>query len=110
MALNVIRPVVLGTGFASYEVALSSSITGTDDVFLPHDGWMTLTIKGTWAGTITIERRLISDTTWDTVGTYQAITVRNALVAGGEQYYYRARFTTVSSGTPIIRLSQGVEG
>ena len=29
MALNVIRPVVLGTGFASYEVALSSSITGT---------------------------------------------------------------------------------
>jgi len=85
--------------------SLSAANTWTDPV--PILGPFNLSLSGTWAGTITLQRTFDGGTTWRDVATYTA----NIEDAGHEPelgVLYRAGFKTgeYTSGTAIVRISQ----
>ena len=70
-------------------------------------GEFNLSISGSWAGTVTLQRSFDGGTTWLDVATYSA----NVETAGDEpekNVLYRAGIKTgeYTSGTAVIRISQ----
>ena len=89
-----------------YEASLNSSTAYTSDIFKPVDGEFALSISGTWSGSVQIQRKLNTDSTWNNVGdAFTSNTEESGKHAGGAQYDYRA-YGTISSGTAVVRMTQ----
>ncbi|MCD6197483.1 MAG: hypothetical protein J7K15_02780 [Deltaproteobacteria bacterium] len=92
---------------AYVEAELSSSNSWTDPISVA--GWFSLSISGTWSGTITVQRRNrdpdVSD--WKDVESFTS-TVEKRGYEPELNVQYRAGFATgaYSSGTAVIRISQ----
>lgn len=90
----------------SYEASLTSTVSTTGATFKPVDGKFALSVVGTFTGSVQVERRRNTDTTWNSVG--DEITTKseqNGEHSGGAQYEYRAT-GTISSGTATVRMTQ----
>lgn len=85
--------------------SLAAANTWTDPV--PILGPFNLSLNGTWAGTITLQRTFDGGATWLDVATYTAI-IQDAGDEPELGVLYRAGFKTgeYTSGTAIVRISQ----
>ena len=89
--------------------SISRSITAenlyTDAVLLV--GYFNLSISGTWAGTVTVQRSFDSGATWHDVDTWIENTQEYGLEPeGGTQYRVGIKTDEYTSGTCVVRLSQ----
>lgn len=89
--------------------SVSRSITAenlyTDAILLV--GYFNLSISGTWAGTVTVQRSFDSGSTWHDVDTWTENTQEYGLEPeNGTQYRAGIKTDEFSSGTCVVRLSQ----
>jgi len=70
-------------------------------------GYFNISISGTWAGTVTVQRSFDLGSTWYDVATWTANTQEYGFEPE-RRVYYRAGIKTgeYTSGTAVIRLSQ----
>ena len=70
-------------------------------------GYFNLSISGTWAGTVTVQRSFDSGDTWHDVDTWTANTQEYGLEPERD-IYYRIGIKTgdFTSGSCVVRLSQ----
>lgn len=70
-------------------------------------GYFNLSISGTWAGTVTVQRSFDSGSTWHDVDTWTENTQEYGLEPeGGTQYRVGIKTGEYTSGTCAVRLSQ----
>jgi len=70
-------------------------------------GYFNLSISGTWAGTVTVQRSFDSGSTWHDVDTWTENTQEYGLEPeGGTQYRVGIKTGEYTSGTCVVRLSQ----
>jgi len=86
--------------------AITASNQFTDSVRL--SGYFNLSISGTWAGTLTVQRSWDKGDTWLDVDTFTANTEEYGLEPERHDVYYRigAKVGEFTSGTANARLSQ----
>jgi len=70
-------------------------------------GYFNLSISGTWAATVTVQRSFDSGSTWHDVDTWTENTQEYGLEPeGGIQYRVGIKTGEFTSGTCVVRLSQ----
>ena len=70
-------------------------------------GYFNLSISGTWAGTLTVQRSFDAGSTWHDVDTWTENTQEYGLEPeGGIQYRAGIKTAEYTSGTCVVRLSQ----
>ena len=70
-------------------------------------GYFNLSISGTWAGTVTVQRSFDSGSTWYDVDTWIANTQEYGLEPEkGIQYRIGIKTAQYTSGSAVVRLSQ----
>jgi len=70
-------------------------------------GYFNLSISGTWAGTVTVQRSFDGGSTWHDVDTWTENAQEYGLEPeGGIQYRVGIKTDEYTSGTCVVRLSQ----
>ena len=92
---------------AQYVKAANLTVENTYTDWIDCDGLFNLSISGTWAGTLTLQRSYDEGTTPLDIKTYTAN--EEAIVTNPEKgMYHRVGFKTseFTSGTAVVRLSK----
>ena len=88
---------------------VTKTITGANQMTTPAvlTGYFNLSISGTWAGTVTVQRSFDKGDTWYDVDTWIANTQEYGLEPERD-IYYRAGMKSdgYTSGECVVRLSQ----
>lgn len=92
----------MAIGKAEASVAAQNTFTST---VKPVGGYLNLSISGTWAGTVTLQRSFDSGSTYVDVATYAANAEK--AIEDKEDVIYRVGIKTgeYTSGTAVLRLS-----
>ena len=89
----------------SVEASITAQNTFTDAIVLYNKGYANFSLSGTWAGTVTVQRKLFEDTSWKDVKTYTANAEKSIYDCEfGVQYRAGIKTGEYTSGTAVIKI------